>query len=117
MRLQRFFCLRQLCFCIVAPHGTVDSRPVTAQRQSYLPCNFSLPSTRAFTMLIKTAFILCAIGGFLSMAGAGDYIKDFTAMSNSRHIAIEQQVNGTHVAGLKISQETAAQKNKISNSY
>jgi|GEM_PF-2113468 len=68
-------------------------------------------------MFMKTAFILCAIGGFLSMAGAGDYIKDFSAMSNARHVAIEQQVYGTHVASLKSKQRILAQKINIPNSY
>jgi len=43
---------------------------------------------------MKTALILCVLGGFLSMAGADDYIKDFSAMSGARHVVIEQHVNG-----------------------
>tara|TARA_R110001606_G_C15404703_1_gene654233 strand:- start:25896 stop:26099 length:204 start_codon:yes stop_codon:yes gene_type:complete len=49
-------------------------------------------------MLIKSIFICCAIGGFLSVAGTGEYIKDFSTMSSNRHAQIGQQVNGA-VAG------------------
>lgn len=44
-------------------------------------------------MLIKSIFICCVIGGFLSVAGTGEYIKDFSTISSNRHAQIEQQVN------------------------